>query len=87
MEPSPVTTATEAGSANAASASRSYAPLERMTRAVIVHTRIVSMKGSRPATTPSRTGSSVLAAEWAIGAEPCPASEENKARLMPHMAA
>jgi hypothetical protein len=58
-------------------------PVERMTSAVKVHTTSVSMKGSSPATTPSRTGSSVLAAEWAIGADPWPASLENSARFMP----
>ena len=43
------------------------------------------MKGSNSATTPSETGSSVLAAEWAIGAEPCPASFEKRPRRTPHM--
>ena len=55
--------------------------VDRMTKAVMVHTTRVSINGSRPATTPSRTGSLVWTAEWAIGAEPCPASEENKALL------
>ena len=44
---------------------------------------IVSMNGSTRPTTPSETGSSVLAAAWAIGAEPCPASLENNPRLTP----
>ena len=57
--------------------------MERITRAVIVQTTIVSMNGSRPATTPSRTGSSVLTALWAIGALPWPASLLNRARWMP----
>mgnify|MGYP004133153037 CR=1 FL=1 len=52
-------------------------------RAVKVHTMIVSMNGSRPATTPSLTGSFVLTAEWAIGEEPCPASLEKIALFMP----
>ena len=52
------------------SAGRFQMPVLRMTRAVRVQTTIVSMNGSRPATMPSRTGSSVLAAECAIGEEP-----------------
>ena len=43
------------------------------------------MKGSSSATTPSETGSSVLAAAWAIGAEPWPASFENSPRRTPHI--
>ncbi len=46
---------------------------------------IVSMNGSTSATTPSETGSSVLAAAWAIGAEPWPASLENSPRFTPHI--
>ena len=41
------------------------------------------MNGSRIATIPSSAGSSVLAAECAIGAEPCPASLEYKPLLTP----
>ena len=41
------------------------------------------MKGSRIATIPSETGSCALAAEWAIGAEPWPASLENNPLLTP----
>ncbi len=45
----------------------------------------VSMNGSSRATTPSDTGSSVFAAAWAMGAEPWPASFENKPRRTPHI--
>ena len=48
-----------------------------------MQTTIVSMNGSKRATTPSSTGSDVLAAEWAIAAEPMPASFEKTARLIP----
>ena len=54
-----------------------------ITRQVIVTITIVSMNGSTRPTTPSETGSSVFAAAWAIGAEPCPASLENSPRLTP----
>ena len=54
-----------------------------MTKAVKVQTTMVSMNGSSPPTTPSRAGSSVLAAAWAMGDEPAPASEENRARRIP----
>ena len=37
------------------------------------------------ATTPSRTGSSVLAAAWAMGAEPWPDSLLNRPRLTPQV--
>ena len=70
-------------SGNSAAAGRFHAPTLMTTSAVIVQTTSVSMNGSSPATTPSRTGSSVLAALWAIGAEPCPASFEKSARFMP----
>ena len=56
-----------------------------MTSAVIVQMTMVSMNGSSNATTPSETGSSVLAAECAMGADPCPASFENSPRRTPHM--
>ncbi len=45
----------------------------------------VSMNGPSMATTPSRIGSSVLAAAWAMGAEPWPDSLENSPRLMPQV--
>ena len=56
-----------------------------ITSPVIVHTMIVSTKGSSRATIPSRTGSGVAAAECAIAAEPVPASLLNAARRMPWM--
>ena len=46
---------------------------------------IVSMKGPIIATIPSRTGSSVFAAEWAIAALPSPASLEKAARFIPRI--
>ena len=46
---------------------------------------MVSMNGSTSPTTPSDTGSSVLAAAWAMGADPCPASFENSPRLTPQL--
>ena len=49
-------------------------PVITMTSAVIEHTTIVSIKGSSNATIPSLAGFVVLTAEWAIGAEPMPAS-------------
>ena len=54
-----------------------------ITIAVIVQTATVSMKGSKSDTIPSCTGYSLRAAEWAIAAEPMPASLEKAARLMP----
>jgi hypothetical protein len=57
-----------------------------ITRPVMVQMTMVSMNGSSRATTPSETGSSVLAAAWAMGAEPWPASLENRPRLTPHIA-
>ena len=44
---------------------------------------IVSIYGSKSATTPSLTEYLVLAVEWAIAADPCPASLENNPRLTP----
>ena len=58
-------------------------PDARITIAVIVHTTIVSMKGSIMATSPSLTGSLVRAAPWAISDVPSPASFENKALRIP----
>jgi amino acid carrier protein len=55
----------------------------RITDAVIKHTTMVSINGPTIATIPSRTGSSVLAAEWAIDADPTPPSLLNTARLIP----
>ena len=72
---------------NSALGARFHAPEDRMTSAVIVHPTSVSTKGSRPATTPSVTGSLVRTAECAMGALPRPASEENSARFMPKMKA
>ena len=60
-------------------------PVITTTSAVIVQMTIVSMNGSSSATTPSDTGSSVLAAAWAMGAEPWPASLEKRPRLTPHI--
>ena len=42
-----------------------WTPVTTITRPVVEQTRMVSMKGSSSATMPSRTGSSVVAAEWA----------------------
>ena len=72
------------GSVNVTSGPRFQIPVERMISAVNVHTTIVSMNGSMPATRPSRTGSSVLAAACAMGDEPWPASFEKTARFMPN---
>jgi len=44
---------------------------------------IVSIRGPKEATIPSRIGSFVAAAECAMAAEPIPASFENAARLKP----
>ena len=62
-------------------------PDERMTMPVSVQMTSVSMKGSSSDTMPSETGSSPRAAAWAMGAEPCPASFENKPRLTPRLKA
>ena len=59
-----------------------YAPVIMITRAVIVQTTIVSINGSSKATVPSSTGWETLAAEWAIAADPIPASFENTALLI-----
>ena len=58
-------------------------PVITMTRAVREQTTIVSIKGSSSATIPSLAGFEVLTAEWAIGAEPMPASLEKVPRWMP----
>ncbi len=49
----------------------------------MVQTTMVSIKGSSKATTPSSTGWETLAAEWAMAAEPIPASLEKTARFTP----
>ena len=54
-------------------------PVNTNTNAVMVQTNTVSTNGSNNATTPSLTGSLVLEAEWAIEAEPTPASLEKAA--------
>ena len=53
-----------------------HAPDERITKAVIEQTIIVSIKGSNIETMPSSIGSSVFDDAWAIGEEPWPASLE-----------
>ena len=60
-------------------------PVMMITSPVREQMTMVSMRGSRRATTPSETGSGVLAAAWAMGAEPCPASLEKSPRRTPHM--
>ena len=62
-----------------------HMPEITMTRAVMVQTTTVSINGSSNATIPSLTGSSVFAAEWAMAAEPSPASLEKTARRKPMM--
>ena len=47
----------------------------------------VSMNGSRIDTMPSATGSFVLAAACAMGADPCPASFEKSPRFTPRLKA
>ena len=54
-----------------------------MTSAVMVQMTTVSMNGSSRLTKPSVHGSSVCTAEWAMAAEPRPASFENTARRNP----
>ncbi len=56
-------------------------------RAVMVQMITVSTNGSSRATKPSETGRWVLTAEWAMGAEPMPASLEKAARWKPTMSA
>lgn len=51
--------------------------------AVMVQTITVSMKGSRRATNPSEIGRRFLTAEWAMAAEPMPASFEKAERWKP----
>ncbi len=59
-------------------------PVTKIANAVKVHTTKVSIAGPNMATKPSRTGSSVFDAPWAIGAVPMPASLENAPRLIPN---
>jgi hypothetical protein len=54
-----------------------------MTIAVQVHTMSVSITGPSMATRPSRIGSLVRAAPWAMTSVPTPASLEKAPRLMP----
>ena len=54
-----------------------------MTSAVMVQMTTVSMNGSSSETMPSVIGSLVRTAEWAMAAEPTPASLEKAARLKP----
>ena len=54
-----------------------------ITKAVIVHITTVSINGSNRATRPSEAGYFVFTAEWAIDAEPAPASFEKAALLKP----
>ena len=54
-----------------------------MTMAVQVQTIKVSKTGPSVASIPSRIGSLVLAAPWAMTSVPTPASLENAPRLMP----
>ena len=56
-----------------------------MVSAVMVQMTTVSMNGSNIATKPSLTGCLVFTAEWAMGAEPTPASLEKAARWKPMM--
>jgi len=54
-----------------------------ITRAVIVQITTVSINGSSSATKPSEAEYLVFTAEWAIDADPAPASLEKAARLNP----
>ena len=54
-----------------------------MTIAVIVQMTTVSMKGSNRPTSPSEAAYFVLTAEWAIAADPAPASLEKAALRNP----
>ena len=54
-----------------------------ITNAVMVQITTVSIKGSKSATRPSEAGNFVFTAEWAIDAEPAPASFENAALRNP----
>ena len=54
-----------------------------ITKAVIVHITTVSINGSNSATKPSDAAYFVFTAEWAIDADPAPASLEKAALLNP----
>jgi hypothetical protein len=58
-----------------------------ITSAVMVQITTVSMNGSSSDTKPSVIGSLVRTAEWAMAAEPMPASFEKAARRKPWMIA
>lgn len=58
-------------------------PVMMMTNAVMVQITTVSMNGSSSAAKPCETGWSVRTAEWAMAAEPIPASFEKVARRKP----
>ena len=58
-------------------------PASRMTKAVAVHTTMVSMKTPRDWMRPWRTGCDTVAVAAALGAVPWPASLENRPRLVP----
>ena len=58
-----------------------------ITSAVMVQITTVSMNGSSSDTKPSVIGSLVRTAEWAMAAEPTPASFEKAARLKPWISA
>ena len=61
----------------------SQTPVLRMINPVMVQTISVSIIGPSIATKPSRIGSLVLAAPWAIASVPMPASFEKAARRTP----
>ena len=60
-----------------------FSPAMRMTKAVAVHTTIVSMKTPRDWMRPWRTGWDTVAVAAALGAVPWPASLEKRPRLVP----
>ena len=64
-----------------------HTPDERITKPVKVQMTKVSMNGSSRDTMPSAAGSSVRAEAWAMGADPWPASLENRPRLTPRLKA
>ena len=57
-------------------------PVHKMAKPVMEQTTSVSIIGPSMATRPSRTGSLVMAAPWAIDSVPMPASLENAARFI-----
>ena len=60
--------------------SASVGKVRTSTKPVNVQITTVSINGSNRATNPSLRGSSVCTAEWAMAAEPSPASLEKAAR-------